>query len=62
MKTERLRALALAPSGGADFVSVVHPAVREAAAHLGVSRLVVHRWGLSQEGAENKPSMAKMIR
>ena len=45
----------------ANFMSVVHLSVREAASHLGVSRSVVHRWRLSQKGTENEPSTASMI-
>jgi transposase len=49
------------PPREADFMSVVHLSIREAASHLGVSRSVVHRWRLSQKGTENEPSTASTI-
>jgi DNA invertase Pin-like site-specific DNA recombinase len=49
------------PPRKADFMSVVHLSVREAATRLGVSRSVVHRWRLSQKGSGNEASTAPTI-
>ena len=49
------------PPREANFRSVVHLSVREAAIHLGVSRSAVHRWRLSQKGSEKEPLTASTI-
>ncbi len=49
------------PPREADFMSVGHLSIREAATRLGVSRSVVHRWRLSQKASENEASAASTI-